>query len=241
MGDPTRFRIFKAFDDPALSWAARSTFRLDRKSAPHFRGDPLVERVVAALAERRAISIKEVLESFEVFARTRKRLRQPVMADLCCGHGLTGLLFAAFERSVEKVVLLDREEPKNAHLVYEAVCEAAPWTAGKVRRVKDDIERAADHLDDGAAIIAVHACGVRTDRAIDAALTVGGPVAVVPCCYAQTGKSAPRALRDALGVQLATDVERTYRLEARGFEVAWSAIPEAITPMNRILIGLAPS
>jgi len=234
----TPFRIFRGFNDESLKWAARSTFRLDRKSAPSFRGDPMAERIVRALAERRAINVKETLESFETFSRIRRRVRAPRVADVCCGHGLTGLLFAAIERQVEEVVLLDRQKPPKADLVVDAVCEAAPWAREKIRWVEAPIERSADELSPETSVVAVHACGVRTDRAIDLALSVGGHLAAIPCCYKQTAKDAPRALRDALGAELATDVHRTYRLEAAGFRVEWGAIPEAITPMNRILFGL---
>lgn len=241
MTEPVPFRIFRGFNEDRLRWAARSTFRVDRKSAPSFRGDPLAERIVAALAERRAINVKELLESFEAFGRIRRRLRAPRMADLCCGHGLTGLLFAAIEREVEEVVLMDREKPPKADLIVEAICEAAPWAAPKVRWVEADVKDAAAHLGPETSVVAVHACGVRTDRALEAAVSVGGRVAVVPCCYQQTAKRAPRALKEGLGAELATDVHRTYWLEERGWKVEWSAIPEAITPKNRVLIGIPPS
>lgn len=234
-----KFKIFRGFDTDELRWAARSTFRLDRKSAPSLVSrDPLVTRIVEELAERRAINIKEVLESFETFARIRRRVRAPIVADLCCGHGLTGLIFAAIERSVEQVVLLDYKKPPKADLVVEAVVAAAPWAADKIRWVEERIEDAHQHIDKGASIVAVHACGVRTDRAIDAAIALSaGSVALLPCCYKHTGRQAPRGLRDALGAELTTDIQRTYRLESAGWRVAWATIPEAITPMNRLLIG----
>lgn len=233
------FRIFRDFDGD-LAWAARSTFRLDRKSAASLKSrDPLVTRIVHALGERRAINIKEVLESFETFSRIRRRLRAAHVADLCCGHGLTGLLFAAIERKVERVTLLDRNAPPKAHLVVEAIVEAAPWTKDKIRVVESPVEEAAQHLEPGTSIVAVHACGVRTDRAIDVSLAIGSAaVALVPCCYRQTARQAPRGLRNALGAELATDVARTYRLEAAGYDVEWSAIPLAITPMNRVLVAI---
>ena len=240
MSESPRFRTFRAFDDPALAWAASSRFRLDRKSAERFGGDALATRIVAALGERRAINVKEVLESFETVARVRKRLRAKRVADLCCGHGLTGLVFAALDREVEEVVLLDRKKPPKADLVLEAVTEAAPWIAGKVRWVEDKVARAEAHLAPGTSVIAIHACGVRTDRAIEAATAVNGHVAVVPCCYTRTARDAPVALREALGAELTADVHRTYLLEAKGYRASWAAIPEAITPMNRVLIGQAP-
>ena len=240
MKSETKFRIFKGFDTEEFSWASRSRFRLDRKLAPALESrDPLVNRIVAALAERRAINIKEVLESFETFARIRRRLRAPHVADLCCGHGLTGLLFAATERSVEHVTLLDRNKPAKADLLVEAVVEAAPWAAPKIRWVEAQIEDAAEHLEPDTSIVAIHACGVRTDRAIDVGVALGSSrIALLPCCYKHTGRAAPRALRESLGAEVATDIERTYRLEAEGWRVQWADIPRAITPMNRLLVGV---
>lgn len=234
------FRAFRSFEDPALSWAASSRFNLDDKSAPRFRGDAIAERIVAALARRRAIKVKEVLESFETFERVRRRLRAPRVADLCCGHGLTGLLFAVYEREVDEVVLLDRRRPPKAGLVFDAVAEVAPWIASKVRWIEGKVAGAARHLAPQTSVVAIHACGARTDRAIDAAVEVGGHVAVIPCCYTRTAKDAPRALREALGVEVTADIHRTYLLERAGYGVSWSAIPAAITPMNRLLVARAP-
>lgn len=234
------FKIFRSFNDDSLKWAARSGFQLDRGSAPVLTGDPLVERIVMALGDRRAIKVKEVLESFETFARVRRRVRAPQMADLCCGHGLTGLIFAAIERSVEEVTLLDHKPPARSRLVLEAVLEAAPWVEPKVRWVEGRVEDAARHLAPGTSVIGVHACGTRTDRVLDAAIALKSHVAVMPCCYKRTAQRAPRALKESLGAELATDVDRTYWLEKRGWRVEWSAIPEAITPMNRILVARAP-
>ena len=234
-----KYKIFRDFDAD-LAWASRSKFRLDRRSAEALRSrDPLVTSIVKALGERRCVNIKETLESFETFARIRKRLRARRMADLCCGHGLTGLLFAAIERRVEHVTLLDRKAPPKASLVVEAIVDAAPWAEEKVRWMEAPVEDAAKHLDEGTNVVAVHACGARTDRAIDAAIALGSPaVALVPCCYKHTARQAPRGLRDALGAELATDVARTYRLEGAGYDVEWAAIPRSITPMNRALVGV---
>lgn len=235
-----KFRVFRGFNDEDLAWAARSRFRLDRRSAQHFKGERLAERIVWALAERRAISVKETLESFETFSRVRRRLRAPRMADVCCGHGLTGLLFASAEKMVDEVILIDHVKPPKAELILEAVIEAAPWVESKVTWIEDEITHASKHLAPHTSVVAVHACGVRTDRALEAAAAVQGNVAVVPCCYAQTTRDAPLALRENLGNELATDIHRTYWLESQGYVTDWSSIPVAITPKNRIIIGTRP-
>ena len=53
------------------------------------------------------------------------------MLDLACGHGLAGLLFAALERTVEKVVLVDARRPACFDAIFEAVVRAAPWVKGE--------------------------------------------------------------------------------------------------------------
>ena len=231
------FKAFRQFNAEPLRLVAGSRARIDSRALPCFASERLPDRIARALAERRAMPFKEVLESFELFERVRRRLRATEVADLCCGHGLTGLLFAAFERDVARVTLLDRRRPPSFDTVREAVAEIVPRLEGRVRYVEAPVTHAPGLLAPGTSIVGVHACGVRTDRCLDAALAVGGAVAVMPCCYAQTAAAAPRALRRALGAELATDVHRTYRLEAAGYEVAWSAIPAAVTAKNRIIVG----
>ena len=202
-----------------------------------FGGDSLQDRLARSLAEERAVPVKEVFESFEFFGRVRKYVRGPVVADLCAGHGLTGVLFAAFERSVQQVHLIDRRRPPSADRVLAAVARVAPWVTDKVSWSTCDLESVGAVLPRGCSVIAVHACGLKTDRSLEVALEAGGPVAVMPCCYHDVHCDAPRTLVQHLGGDLAYDIDRTYRLECAGYEVRWDAIPAEITPMARVLIA----
>ena len=75
-------------------------------------------------------------------------------------------------------------------------------------------------------------------RAIKSALACGGPVAVMPCCHHTSSyHRRPTTFDEALGTDLAIDIDRTYRLEGAGYSVEWSAIPAVVTPKNRIIIG----
>ena len=94
-----------------------------------------------------------------------------------------------------------------------------------------------DSSDSSVGVVAVHACGALTDAVLQTAVTLGAPVAVLPCCYTGMAAAAPSVLRQSLGVALAADVHRTYALERHGYVVDWAAIPAAITPMNRILVA----
>ena len=235
----TDFRLLRAFNDEKLRGYARTRTRIGRNTLPHFAGDSLADQIVRELAHERALPIKEVTEAFEFFAVVRKYLRRtPVIVDLCSGHGLAGVLFAAFERRVEQVVLCDRQQPVHHKHVWRACAKAAPWIEDKVRYVEGRLEDTRASLTKGAAVIGVHACGTLTDTCIDIALDLGGPLAVMPCCRANAKNTAPQGLRQALGEDVAYDVERTYALERSGYRVRWRDIPATITPMNRVLIGM---
>lgn len=232
------FRALRTFNDPALHALCGRKHRISPVQDPLFPGDTLPHRLVRALGARHAIDIKEVFESFEMFERIRRRLRAPRVADLYCGHGLTGILFAVFEREVEEVRLVDARRPESHARVLDAVVEVAPWVARKVRFDERDAMDAAEWLAPGTSVVAVHACGQRTDHAITAAIAAGSPVAVMPCCYRRTGKAAPRALHRVLGGINATDTHRTYALIGAGYSVDWQAIPACVTRHNRIIVAV---
>jgi predicted RNA methylase len=233
----TGFKALRFLNDPALHPLAASHGRIDDRALSHVPPDSRTHQVLAALAARSAIPMKEVCESFEFFERVRRRLRAPHVADLCAGHGLTGILFALFERVVERVTLIDIVEPDSFAVILDALTPLAPWLPQKVRYVHARIQHATQHLDPQTSIVAIHACGQRSDRCIDAALALKGAVALMPCCYTHTAGGAPIGVRDTLGIEVAADIHRTYRLHGAGYTVRWSTIPPVITPMNRILIA----
>lgn len=220
---------FKTF--PRLRELASSRSRINASSCRHFPGQRLVDRLARALCQAEALTLKELVESFELFERVRKPLRGGVLTDLMCGHGLVGTLFAVFEKSQQAVILTDQRRPANHDAVLRAVEQVAPWALPKLSFQETPLERAA-----GDALLAVHACGQRTDLCLDQALRLRVPIAVLPCCYGPP-REASQALLQGLGVPLATDVARTYRLEQADFRVRWSAIPPEITPMNRLLVA----
>lgn len=238
MSDETSFIAFRRFNDVALQPLVRLKARIDQRANAYFDSDSLPDRLVRALAARRAVPVKEVFESFEFFERVRRRLRAPHVVDLCCGHGLTGLLFAIFSRRVEAVTLVDRRRPASYELVFEAAAEVAPWIVERVRYLERPLSEVGPQLPAGASVIAVHACGKRTDACLELAITLRGKVAAMPCCYFDTARDAPAAVVKSLGPDLATDIDRSYRLERAGYRVEWSAIPAAVTPKRRILVGL---
>ena len=231
-----RFRFLPQFN--ALEGApVASRNPVDERALEAFPSDSMPDRFARELARRRAVPLKELFESFEFFDRVRRHVRAPLVADVCGGHGLTGVLFALFERRVEQVVVIDRRRPASFERVLEAAASVGPWVPSKVTYRAARLEAAGQELGAGVSIVAVHACGQRTDAALDLALARRTPLAVMPCCYDDSASPAPPALTRHLGGALAHDIDRTYRLERAGYRVRWDVIPSAITPMSRVLIG----
>lgn len=204
----------------------------------YFQEDSLQNKLLKEIAYNYLLPIKEILESFEYFARIRRKVKAESMCDLCCGHGFVGLLFAIFERGVNTVYLVDRTEPESRQKLIESCKKVAPWIENKIINIEDKISPESDWLQQGMSVISTHACGVLTDLTLDIAISVKGKVAVLPCCYPERKCQAPKALQSHLGFETAFDIERTYKLEHAGYHVNWGSIPASITPMNRVIIGM---
>ncbi|MGE0394897.1 MAG: hypothetical protein AB7P67_15125, partial [Vicinamibacterales bacterium] len=82
-------------------------------------------------------------------------------------------------------------------------------------------------------------CGALTDRVLDAAIAAGADVAVLPCCHDVETCDAG-VLDGWMDADLAIDALRATRLAGHGYRVATLAIPAAVTPRNRLLVGIAP-
>jgi hypothetical protein len=232
------FRAFPNLNKASLECVTRSRVRLWEFADQHLPEDTFDTRIIRALAQTRVIGPKEALESFEFYTRVKRRMRAPSMADLCCGHGLVGLLFGAMERSVERVTLMDVRRTEGSKAILDAVISVAPWLEPKLTWIECESEEMVNHLEPGTSITGVHACGKLTDRCLDIARDIGGPVAVMPCCYGPNQTRGPEVLKRMLDPWVVTDVDRTYRLESYGFKVDWQFIPKLITPRNRIILGL---
>jgi hypothetical protein len=102
---------------------------------------------------------------------------------------------------------------------------------------RGDLRRVTAHPDE--LVVGVHACGSLTDRVLDAALAARAAVAVLPCCHGGALEA-----RDTAGLEawmegsLAVDAVRALRLRSAGYRVYPQTIPQAITPENRLLIGV---
>jgi hypothetical protein len=178
---------------------------------------------------------KELYESWEFARRVRRRLRGGNVVDLAAGHGLVALILLVLDDSSERALAVDVRVPPSAHRLKEAFERDWPRLRDRItfkQASLDQIEVTATDL-----VVSAHACGTLTDRVLDIALSVRANVAVLPCCQAE-GKCDSGGLLGWMDSALAVDVTRAHRLRSAGYEVVTQKIPEAITPKNRLLIGL---
>ncbi|GMI44109.1 hypothetical protein TrCOL_g9249 [Triparma columacea] len=158
------------------------------------------------------LDVKELYESFEFFLRTRKRLfgaakRGPSpplpieVHDMCCGHGFTGMLFAACSPSLDvHVKLFDQTCPPSHFVIREALERVCPHMKGRVEFVEKSLSAegsppsypsaagpsaagpsaagpsaagpsAARSSSVSRIVIGVHACGLLTDSVLEYALS----------------------------------------------------------------------
>ena len=234
----SRFKFFPQLNDlDRNGWlSSRQKFH-SGITREYFNSDSLQDKFLQAIAADRLLPVKEVFESFECFTRIRKAVRANVMADLCCGHGLLGILFAMFERDVQRVILIDRNEPESRLKLIAAASKVAPWILEKIDNREAKISIEDDWINPNTAIVSAHACGVLSDLCVAIAIKSGGPIAILPCCYPRSACTAPLSLQTKFGIEMAFDIDRTYRLENAGYSVRWGTIPFEITPMNRIIYG----
>jgi hypothetical protein len=237
---PISFKFLRQLNQAPVhiqSYKGRSHAPLKTVAETYFTSDALLDKFIHRLAANEATSFKEILESCEFFGRVRDSLQSPDVADLCCGHGLVGILFALFERRVERVTLVDGRKPPGYDRVLASAVEVGPWVADKVTYIETGLDEVGDLLPQGASVCAVHACGNLSDRCLDIAIGAEAQVALMPCCHNHRYPQIAPVLYRELGVETAVDAERTNRLGDAGYHVNWRYVSERITPMNRILIG----
>jgi len=219
-----------------VSFSHGSKDRLTRHDLGRFPGENLFDRLGRTLAAVEVLPRKELYEAWEVARRTRRRCRGGRVVDVAGGHGLLAHLMLLLDDTSSEALVVDPARPPSADVISQALTTAWPRLAGRVRYDPRPLAEVA--LQAGDVVVSSHACGALSDAVLDAAARAGARVAVLPCCHdAATCDAGP--LGGWMDLSLAVDTLRAVRLEARGYRVWTQTIPDAITPKNRLLLGVA--
>ncbi|MDH4062806.1 MAG: methyltransferase domain-containing protein [Acidobacteriota bacterium] len=217
-----------------VPFSPSSTGRLTRYDLGRFPSDTLFDRLGRSMCEAGCLPRKELYEAWEMARRVRRRFRGGRVVDLGAGHGLLAHVMLLLDDSSPSALAVDPALAPSAPSVHDAIVRTWPRLAGRVTFQTvplDDVT-----LFDTDVVVSSHACGALSDRILARSAAARARVAVLPCCHdAETCDTGP--LAGWLNLALAVDTMRAVRLEQQGYRVWTQAIPESITPKNRLLLG----
>jgi len=218
-----------------VDFAPSSRNRLTRHDLGRFSGETLFDQLGRVICEAGCVPRKELFEAWELARRVRRLHRGSRVVDVGGGHGLLAHVMLLLDDSSPAAVVVDPTTPPSAVTVHAAIGDAWPRLQGRVTLLAADLDDIA--LASSDLVVSCHACGALTDRILDRAAAVRAAVAVLPCCH-DYETCDPGPLGGWVDRSLAIDVMRAVRLEQRGYRVMTQTIPAAITPKNRLLIGI---
>ena len=164
------------------------------------------------------------------------------VVDLAAGHGLLAQLMLILDDSSPTAIAIDKTLPASSPRLRDAIVATWPRLSGRVSFVEGPLESV--EIQPGDVVVSSHACGALTDLVLDRAAAAKARVAVLPCCHDRAPRlGSGQVINDAgpltgwVDSALAIDIRRAQRLEQRGYDVRTQAIPAAITPKNRLLMG----
>jgi hypothetical protein len=217
----------------ALSHSTRN--RLTDRDLGRFEGDGLFDRIARAVCGAGCLPRKELYEAWEVARRTRRLFRGGRVVDLGGGHGLLAQVLLLLDDTSPRAIVADTALPPSHRKLHAALAAAWPRLEGRIDFIATPLEEVP--LQSSDVVVSSHACGALTDTVLSRAAAAGSRVAVLPCCHDdETCDAGP--LAGWMDRSLAIDVMRAVRLEARGYRVWTQAIPAAITPKHRLLLGM---
>jgi hypothetical protein len=212
--------------------------RLTDRDVDRFPGDMLFHRIARAVCHAGCLPRKELYEAWEVARRVRRLFRGGRVVDLGGGHGLLAHVMLLLDDSSPTALVVDRTLPPSSAKLHEVLVRAWPRLSGRIAFTVSGMEQVEILPADVA--VSSHACGRLTDVVLELAVAARARVAVLPCCHDLAACDAG-ALSGWLDGAVAVDVRRAMGLEQQGYRVWTQAIPAAITPKNRLLLGAPKS
>jgi hypothetical protein len=211
-----------------------SRARLTAHDVDRFPDETLFDRLGRTVCRAGCLPRKELYEAWEMGRRVRRLFRGGRVLDLGGGHGLLAHIMLLLDDSSPTALVIDTALPASTAKLHDVLVESWPRLSARIRFVTgtmDDVE-----ILDTDIVVSCHACGAITDRVLDRAVGARARVAVLPCCH-DLDSGDDGGLSGWVDGAAAIDIVRARRLAERGYRIWTQAIPEAITPKNRLLLG----
>lgn len=221
-----------------MTFSPSSRSLLTHRDLGRFPSESLFDKLARAVCRADCLPRKELYESWEVAKRARRTMRGGRIVDLACGHALTAHAMLLLDDSSPSALAVDTRVPPSAARLHEELVRTWPRLEGRVVIEERSIESVT--LTEADVAVSVHACGALTDVVLERAIEARARVAVLPCCH-DAATSSTGGLEGWVDAALAIDATRVHRLSAAGYAVKTQTIPSAITPKNRLLVGVPVS
>jgi hypothetical protein len=208
--------------------------RLTDRDLDRFPGGTLFDRLARAVCHAGCLPRKELYEAWELARRVRRLFRGGRIVDLGGGHGVLAQALMILDDTSPGALVVDKALPPSAAKLHEVLVRAWPRLEGRVAFVETGLDAVA--IEGADLVVSSHACGNLTDVVLDLAVAARARVAVLPCCHhLRTGDAG--GLAGWVEPAVAMDIMRAVRLQQHGYRIWTQAIPAAITPKNRLLVG----
>jgi hypothetical protein len=197
---------------------------------------------------KKAREVAAMLDEIQRAAGRFSRRAPLVLVDAAAGKSYVGLLAAKLVlepgSTPARVITIERDEAR-ATLARQAVERLETSVPIECRAA--DVGHADAWPAEPSIVAALHACGPAADAIIDRAVSTGArELMLVPCCTSRSVEAAARAEERAASygiprqapvrrrfIQAMVDAERTWRLEAAGYQTeVVELVGATVTPHN---------
>jgi len=197
---------------------------------------------------KKAVEVSAMLGEIERAARRLSRRAPLLLVDAAAGKSYVGLLAArlVFEpMGVAATVVTIERDAGRAAIARAAIARLGTSIPIECRAA--EVGEAEAWPEEPSIVTALHACGAAADAIIDRAIAVRArQLLLVPCCTSRGVEAAVRAEASAGAfgiprhapvrrrfIQAMVDAERTWRLEAAGYETeVVELVGATVTPHN---------
>jgi hypothetical protein len=197
---------------------------------------------------KKALEVSAMLDEIERAARRFSRRAPLLLVDAAAGKSYVGLLAAklVFEpMGIAATVVTIERDAGRAAIARAAVARLGASVPIECRAA--DVDEAEAWPAEPSIVTALHACGAAADAIIDRAVSIRArELLLVPCCTSRGVDAAVRAEASAASfgiprhapvrrrfIQVMVDAERTWRLEAAGYETeVVEFVGATVTPHN---------
>jgi hypothetical protein len=254
--------ITRRWGGEAASKAAESRtvsrHKLDKTDIADYQGDSLFHRFAQAVcALDGVVPRKELHENWEAATRIQRHFPDATrIADLASGNGLLSWALLMLDETGQRNILcVDKVKPPSAGRLSDHFISLHPEFRARHRYAVGDLADLIPQPD--SLLVAVHGCGRMTDTVIEMGVRAQAPLALMPCCHSiPASKLTISIAQHPLGAaafghvtrmskrtsaSAALDQARIRTLRHLAYEVTVDAIPEDITPHNRLIIARPPA